>query len=138
MPNMILDLWEAWKFMTGSLKSRALWRAAFLAVIWIIWKERNLCCFEGKCLNIEVLLDKIKFTVASWGSILPQFKGIPINLILLDWKVVAWRHNPFGFFFLITLWVIIIIIIIFFCGVMLFEILLFWCPLLYALVGGVV
>lgn len=60
-PSSILGLFEAWHLEVGSDIRRVIWRMAFPAVTWIIWKERRLRCFEdylfsrGSCSPIEAL-----------------------------------------------------------------------------------
>lgn len=45
-----------------------------IALIWLIWKEKNARCFEGKCAKVQAS-EKLKITVASWMLVLPDFKG---------------------------------------------------------------
>lgn len=66
-----------------------MWRTSFPAVLWFIWKERNSRCFEGKVLPVEAMSDGLKFSIASWVSILPHFRGISIYLIMQGWRGVA-------------------------------------------------
>lgn len=47
------------------IRRKTMWRFSFLAVIWALWKERNLRCFEGKSSSVEALVDKCRFIVAS-------------------------------------------------------------------------
>lgn len=51
--------------------------------------ERNSRCVEGKSSSVEVLIDRLKFTIVSWVSTLPQFHGTPMNLIVHNWREVA-------------------------------------------------
>lgn len=64
-------------------------KLAFLAAIWSFWTERNRRCFDGKIANVYSIAEGIKSLAAAWVSSLPQFKGIPINIISQRWKEVA-------------------------------------------------
>ena len=39
--------------------------------------------------SLKALIDKIKCLVASWASILPQSRDIPMGFILFNWREVA-------------------------------------------------
>lgn len=58
----------------------------FLAAILVIRKRR---CFEEVCSSKAELVSSTKFLVASWVSVLPQFKGFLVDSILRSWKEVA-------------------------------------------------
>lgn len=66
-----------------------MWRGTFIAVLWAIWKERNCRCFEGKKATVEDMLKNLKQTIASWMLVLPQFKGIPLQFIVCNWREEA-------------------------------------------------
>lgn len=53
------------------------------------WKERNKGYFEEASPTEESLINRIKFYIASWGSILPHFKEIPIATIVRSWEQVV-------------------------------------------------
>lgn len=38
---------------------------------------------------VEVMIDRMKFSMASWVSIRPHFWGISIDLIMHGWREVA-------------------------------------------------
>lgn len=50
----------------------------------VIWKERNRRCFEGRSLCVESLVDKVKFYVALWVSILPRFHDFSLSSIIIS------------------------------------------------------
>ena len=55
----------------------------------ILWRERNARIFEDKVRNLEVLWDTIHFLASFWASCTMFFKGIPLNVVQLDWLVVC-------------------------------------------------
>lgn len=66
-----------WDFILKDL----LWCSSF-AVIWAIWKEQNMISFEGKSSPLDVIVDRIRFLVASWvSSLLPDFMGLALDQI---------------------------------------------------------
>ena len=65
-----------------------------MAIIWVIWQERNNRCFNDNSLAEDLLRDKVKFLAASWAFPLPSFKGISVEVILRDWKEVVSLLQP--------------------------------------------
>ena len=89
LPHSLPELFQAWKVPIGDPRGKVMWWLSFLAVIWTIWKEINLRCFEGISVSESNMLEKLKFLVASWVSILPSFKGFSLDQIVYHWKEVA-------------------------------------------------
>lgn len=89
LPRHIGELFEAWKLQIGATRGRTMWRLSFLATVWAIWKGRNRRCFEGRSSTTVDVVDKARLNVAVWVSILPTFRGLPIDTILRSWKDVA-------------------------------------------------
>ena len=63
LPCTIVDFFNTWMFVVGSPKGRIFWSLSFLAIIWVIWKEMNQRCFEGKVVTVEEIFSKIKLSV---------------------------------------------------------------------------
>lgn len=72
-----------------SERGKVMWKMSFLAVFCSLWKERNQRCYEGKILDVASIKEKINFSVASWISLSPLFKGIPTDYIMHNWAEVA-------------------------------------------------
>ena len=72
-----------------SKKVTVLWLIACIALIWVAWQERNVRIFEDKTRNSENLWDSIHFLVSLWAFCSMVFKGIPLNVLQLDWLVVC-------------------------------------------------
>lgn len=73
-----------------------MWKASFLAVIWMIWKEWNRRRFNGvysRVEKVEKLESSIEFCVVSWVPIVPAFRGISIDCMLRSWHDVAFSSN---------------------------------------------
>lgn len=64
-------LYDAWQMTMGSQMGRFMWKASFIAVIWVILKDRNSQFFEKKTSTLKSLRDKVKFHVTLWFSALP-------------------------------------------------------------------
>ena len=89
LPHSLPELFQAWKTPIGDPRGKVMWRLSFLLVIWTIWKERNMRCFEGIACNESRLVEKLKFLGAFWVSILPYFRGYSLDQIASHWKEVA-------------------------------------------------
>lgn len=83
------ELFKEWYLLPGSVKGRIMWRSSFLVIIWTIWREWNSRCFDNKHSDIGALCDKVKFLVAAWVIILPQFRGSSMDMITHNCKEVA-------------------------------------------------
>ena len=72
-----------------SKRGIVLWQAACIALIWVVWRERNVRIFEDKSRNSEYLWDSIRFLASLWAFCSKVFKGIPLNVLQLDWLAVC-------------------------------------------------
>lgn len=89
LPRSIVELFEAWRFQIRTSKGKAMSRLSFLVTIWAIWKERNCRCFEGSSSSLADVVDEARLNVVTWISILPAFRGLSTDIIMLNWKDVA-------------------------------------------------
>ena len=72
-----------------SKRGIVLWQAACIALIWVVWQERNVRICEDKARNLENLWNSIHFLASLWVFCSMVFKGIPLNMLQLDWLVVC-------------------------------------------------
>ena len=77
----------------SSKRGIVLWQNACIALMWVVWRERNARIFEDKARNSEYLWDCIRFLTSLWAFCSKVFKGIPLNVLQLDWLAVC---NPNG------------------------------------------
>ena len=70
-----------------------LWQATCIAIIWVVWRERNARIFEDKARNSENLWDSIHFLASLWAFCSKVFKGTPLIVLQLDWLATC---NSFG------------------------------------------
>ena len=70
----------------SSLSKRGimLCQAVSIALIWVVWRERNARIFEDKAKNSEYLWDSIYFLASLWAFCSKVFKGTPLNVLQLD------------------------------------------------------
>ena len=110
--EVVSQLWERlfqeasliWKISSGSCeflsvtrlgfgrgkKAKVLWRSSILAVIWVVWMERNKQIFEDyKGVGLEELWLRVKYLAALWSSFLVEFRDYSTSLILIDWRVAV-------------------------------------------------
>ncbi|RVX05281.1 Transposon TX1 uncharacterized 149 kDa protein [Vitis vinifera] len=89
-PRSIYDMMSIkFKGFGNSKRGIVLWQAASIALIRVVWWERNAKIFEDKARNSEVLWDSIVFLASLWAFCSKAFKGIPLNVIHLDWIAVC-------------------------------------------------
>ena len=72
-----------------SMRGIVLWQDACIALIWVVWQERNARIFEDKARNLENLWDSIHFLTFLWAFCSMVFKGISLNVLQLDWLAVC-------------------------------------------------
>ena len=72
-----------------SKRGIVLWQTACFALIWVAWQEINARIFEDKARNSENLWDTIHFLASFWAFCSMVFKGIPLNVMQLDWLAVC-------------------------------------------------
>ena len=72
-----------------SKRGLVLWQNACITLIWVVWRERNARIFEDKARNSENLWDSIHFIASFWAFCSAGFKGIPLNVLQLDWLAVC-------------------------------------------------
>ena len=73
-----------------------LWQNACIALIWVVWRERNAMIFDYKARNSENLWDSIHFLASFWAYCLAGFKGIPLNVLQLDWLAMCRSNSSNG------------------------------------------
>ena len=77
----------------SSKRGIVLWQDACIALMWVVWQERNARIFYDKVRNSEYLWDSIRFLASLLAFCSKVFKGIPLNVLQLDWLAVC---NPNG------------------------------------------
>ncbi|RVW43688.1 hypothetical protein CK203_080499 [Vitis vinifera] len=78
-PRSILDMmYIKFNGFGSSKRGIALWQAANIALIRIVWRERNARIFEDKARNSESLWDSIVFLASLWAYCSKVFKGLPL------------------------------------------------------------
>ncbi|KAJ9701246.1 hypothetical protein PVL29_006548 [Vitis rotundifolia] len=89
-PRSIFDMLSTnFNGFGSSKRGIVLWQAACIALIWVVWRERNARIFEDKARNSKNLWDMIHFLASLWAFCSKVFKGIPFNVILLVWLAVC-------------------------------------------------
>ena len=79
----------AFKGLGNSLRGKTLWQVACLTLVWIVWQERNKRIFEDKGRSEETLWDLILFYSTLWASCSAAFRGVPLNVLQLNWREVC-------------------------------------------------
>ncbi|RVW49919.1 Transposon TX1 uncharacterized 149 kDa protein [Vitis vinifera] len=89
-PRSIFDMMSI-KFngFGSSKRGIVLWQAASIALIRVVWWERNARIFRKKARNSEYLWDSIVFLASLWAFCSKVFKGTPLNVLQLDWLAVC-------------------------------------------------
>ncbi|RVW44362.1 LINE-1 retrotransposable element ORF2 protein [Vitis vinifera] len=85
-PKSISDMmFINYKGFGKSKRGVILWQNASIALIWVVWRERNARIFEDKARNAGNLWDSIHFLASLWAFCSVGFKGTPLNVLQLDW-----------------------------------------------------
>ena len=58
-----------------------LWQVASIALIWVVWRERNARIFEDKTRNSEYLWGSIHLLASLWAFCSKVFKRTPLNVL---------------------------------------------------------
>ena len=90
------------KGLGNSLRGKTLWQIVCLTLIWMVWQERNNRIFEDKGRTEEMVWDLIQFYSSLWASCIEAFKGIPLNVLQLNWiwgfslflEFYCWEFSP--------------------------------------------
>ena len=84
-PRSIFDMLSI-NYNGSGLSKRGivLWQVASIALIWVVWRERNARIFEDKAKNSEYLWDSIYLLASLWAFCSKVFKGTPLNVLQLD------------------------------------------------------
>ena len=89
-PRSISDMMSInYKGFDISKRGIVLWQNACIALIWVVWWERNVRIFEDKARNLENLWDSFQFFASLWAFCSMVCKGIPLNVLQLDWLAVC-------------------------------------------------
>jgi hypothetical protein len=67
MPCSVKELLACW-WSCGRSRSAVVWKMVPLCIMWCIWSERNLRCFEDSSRSIEDLLHFFMYTLFSWTA----------------------------------------------------------------------
>ena len=93
--------------MGNSLRGKTLWQIACITLIWMEWQERDNRIFEDKGRTEEMVWDLIQFYSSLWASCTEAFRGVPLNVLQLNWIGVCvskvWRLMGFLFVFRVLL-----------------------------------
>ena len=73
----------------SSKKGIVLWQAVSIALIRVVWWERNTKIFQDKARNSEYLWDSVVFFAFLWAFCSKVFMGTPLNVLQLDWLAVC-------------------------------------------------
>lgn len=87
--TLFLIFSRTWWWPTRNPRGKDMWRAAFLAMIWTIRKERNGRCFNGIIADADSMAEFLKYTLASWMQSIPHFRGYSLDQLMHNWRAVA-------------------------------------------------
>ncbi|KAK9269013.1 hypothetical protein L1049_000781 [Liquidambar formosana] len=65
-----------------SNRAKVLWSSVILAILWVIWIERNARIFRDVYEDLDSIWDKVCFLASLWASVDKSFKDIPLFLIV--------------------------------------------------------
>lgn len=65
-------------------RDKVLCSFAVMAILWVIWFERNVQIKEGKYSMKEAIWDRFVFLTSLWAFVSSKFGGISIGVISSD------------------------------------------------------
>jgi hypothetical protein len=65
MPGSVRELFACWG---GRSRSVVVWKMVSLCMMWCIWRERNIRCFEDTWQSFEEILHYFLFTPYTWAA----------------------------------------------------------------------
>lgn len=68
-------------------KAKVLWGCSVLAVLWVVWLERNISNFDNHARREgEELWEKVRVWSSLWASTSSEFRDLSFRFIWHDWK----------------------------------------------------
>jgi hypothetical protein len=67
MPGRVKDLYASW-WIGGRSQSVVVWKMIPLCLMWCLWSERNVRCFEDSTRTLEELIHFFYFTLFTWTA----------------------------------------------------------------------
>jgi len=83
MPCSVVELLACWSNKFNKLRSKVLWRMIPHCLMWVIWRERNTCIFDGNERSIHALKLFFFQTLFDWENATGVFTFISL-LDMLD------------------------------------------------------
>ena len=78
----------SYKGLGGTFRGKVLWQFTYLALIQVVWREKNTKIFWDKAKTSEGLWDIIHFLASFQAFCTITFKGILLDIIQLVWMSV--------------------------------------------------
>ena len=66
----------SFKGLGSSIVGKFIWQTVCLALIWVVWQERNVQIFQDKARVSEALWDVIHLFASFWASCIIAFKDV--------------------------------------------------------------
>ena len=85
LPQGVNQLIEADFMMHRDKKTNLLWSLVIHAVLWSLWKERNLRIFEEKEGSLANIIEAVYYWVALWASVHKELSQFPFKDWLRGW-----------------------------------------------------
>jgi hypothetical protein len=78
MNGRVIDLLACWKGQRTNKMVLEVWRMDHLCLMWTIWKERNVRCFEDKELTMAKISNRFLTLYFQWAGVLniPQVSSL--------------------------------------------------------------
>jgi hypothetical protein len=87
MPSSVRELLACW-CSGGRTRNAVVWKMIHLCLMWCIWRERNVRCFEDSSRSFEEILHYFLFTLYTWtaGWLAPLVISFPDFISLLSFS----------------------------------------------------
>lgn len=94
MPRKMIGLFAQWNLWGLGDRGWCFWACLIHAVLWGIWKEKNLRIFEGRSKSSNGVIDSIIREVGSWIFVSKEFQGLSLFSFVRDWVTCISLNSP--------------------------------------------
>jgi hypothetical protein len=86
MPRRVVNLFSCW-WKAGWSRSATIWKMVPICILWCVWKERNLRCFEDLENSIENIVASFLHLLYLWTEAFLSLVSISFSDFLVHFSL---------------------------------------------------